>query len=88
MLNFHNYHEREYFEKLRELLPVLKRLSNFSRVAWLSMYPTLEFFGLTNETNTQVHAEKILHYNLEAEKIIRFYCNYLIYKLLLSRYYI
>lgn len=64
-------HEDVYFKKLKQLVPLLQNISKYSQVIWLNQYPTLEFFGKNDADNTDVHSQKIVHYNREANKILR-----------------
>ena len=64
-------HEDVYFEKLREFIPMLRNISNHCQVIWLNQYPTVERFGKLNDTNTDVHSQKIWDYNQVANKMLR-----------------
>jgi hypothetical protein len=59
-----------YQKKLTELAPILGQLSNISQVIWLNQYPTIEFYGHINAHNTDIHVEKIHHYNQAAHRIL------------------
>lgn len=63
--------ERVYVKKLRDLIPLLRSISKHSQIVWLSQYPTVEMFGRINDTNTDVHSQKIWHYNQVANRILR-----------------
>jgi hypothetical protein len=69
---FHVKHRdyRCFQKKLMGLAPVLSQLSNVTRVIWLNQYPTIEFFGTNNSTNTYIHSEKINHYNKAVRRIL------------------
>lgn len=56
-------HEDVYFAKLRELVPVLQNVSQYCKIIWLTMHPTLEIYGQRKSDNTDVHSLKIWHYN-------------------------
>lgn len=59
-----------YQKKLKELAPVLDQLANVSHIIWLNQFPTLEFYGNIGELNTDIHSEKIHHYNLAIRRIL------------------
>lgn len=64
--------EDVYFKKLRELVPVLKRISASCRVIWLSQYPTINEFARTGDIRTDVHSEKIWHYDQQAASTLTY----------------
>lgn len=59
-----------YQEKLKKLAPILGQLANVSQVVWLNQFPTVEFYGNTDGHNTDIHSEKIHHYNLAVRRIL------------------
>lgn len=64
-------HEDVFFTKLHELVPVLQNVSKYCQVIWLNQYPTNEFFGDNKAHNTDVHSQKLWHYNRVVNKILR-----------------
>ncbi|XP_046457567.1 N-acetylneuraminate 9-O-acetyltransferase-like [Daphnia pulex] len=59
-----------YQKRLKELAPILDQLANVSHIIWLNQYPTLEFYGNIGVLNTDIHSEKIHHYNLAIRRIL------------------
>jgi hypothetical protein len=70
MLSVEHRDHRRYQGKLTELAPVLAQLSNVTRVIWLNQYPTIEFYGANNSTNTQIHSRKLHGYNTSVRRIL------------------
>ena len=60
-----------YEERLVELSKNLGQLANFSQVIWLNQYPTVEFYGGMQNTNIDIHTEKIYHYNKMVKRIFK-----------------
>lgn len=69
---FHVEHRdyQRYEKELMKIAPVLAQLSNVTRVIWLNQYPTLEFYGANNSTNTYIHSNKINNYNNAVRRIL------------------
>jgi hypothetical protein len=59
-----------YQKKLNEFAPILGQLSNVSQVIWLNQYPTVDFYGNINAHNTDIHLQKIHHYNQAVRRIL------------------
>ncbi|XP_059351292.1 N-acetylneuraminate 9-O-acetyltransferase-like [Daphnia carinata] len=61
----------EYLHRLKELLPLLNRMTVNSQVIWLKQYPVIELFGQNESHNTDIHSAKIHQYNLVSEELLR-----------------
>lgn len=59
-----------YQDKVMELGPVLGQLANVSQIIWLSQYPSVDFYGNINSSNTAVFSEKIHLYNKAVHRIL------------------
>jgi hypothetical protein len=60
----------QYKENLTVLKPPLNHLTKKIRVIWLNKYPTIDSFDTLNG-HPEVFPEKIHHYNLATECILR-----------------
>ncbi len=60
----------QYKGNLTALQPLLNHLTKKSRVIWLNQYPTIDSFDTLNG-HPEVYSEKIHHYNLATERILR-----------------
>ncbi len=60
----------QYKENLTNITPILHLITQTSQVIWSKQYPTIDVFGPLN-SHLEVFSEKILHYNLATERILR-----------------
>jgi hypothetical protein len=49
----------------------LNQLAYVSQVIWLNQYPTVEFYAKMHARNTDIHTEKINHYNKVVQRILK-----------------
>lgn len=70
MLQEHGADFHLYQEKLTDLAPLLGQLANASQVIWLNQYPTADFNGEVGSLKTDIHSEKIHHYNEAVRRIL------------------
>jgi hypothetical protein len=60
-----------YKKKLLELGFLLDKLGKISRVIWLNQYPTIDFFGKTDDRNADIHTQKIHGFNEAVRRIFK-----------------
>jgi hypothetical protein len=70
MLQEHGADFQLYQEKLTGIAPMLGQLANDSQVIWLNQYPTADYNGEIGNLKTDIHSEKIHHYNEAVLRIL------------------
>ncbi len=71
MMEEYGANYKMYENRLVKLGMYLNQLAYVSQVIWLNQYPTVEFYAKMHARNTDIHTEKINHYNKVVQRILK-----------------
>jgi hypothetical protein len=63
MLRKHGANHFVFEQNMILIRPLLNQLTKYTKIVWLYQYPTVEYYGNINASNTDVVSQKLHHYN-------------------------